>query len=336
VLAFNVQKDGVNIWDFDDRGVHSTWAPVSLETLTRVVDRFTAECANPDSDQATLRQDSQQLYHWLILPIELRLVQGQTLVVEPDGPIDNVALQALMDGRGQYLGSQHPMVWSPGFWYQQQLRQDKPIDARNHILIVGAPSTPPEVAASLPPLPDAASEASSVASRFAEPTLLTGSQATLIKVENEMPRAKIFHFAGHALNGDRYSGLVLAQAEKPDTSAGPTLPLLNAAHFQAPLLKQCQLAVLSACRTSNGDKPGMTGPDGLVRAFLRARVPHVVATRWNVDSATASVFVNAFYSGLLSRHSVSQAAQMASLQIMKNPQTSHPYFWAAFSAFGRQ
>jgi CHAT domain-containing protein/tetratricopeptide (TPR) repeat protein len=336
VLAFNVQTDGITIWDFDSRGVHSTWVPVSAEMLASVADRFTAECANPDSDVTTLRQDSRQLYRWLILPIESRLVQGQVLVVEPDGPIDDVSLQALMDDQSRYLGSRHPIVSSPGFWYQQQLRQDKPIDARNHTLVVGAPTASPEVAASLPPLPDAASEASSVASRFTEATLLTGTQATLARVQTEMPRAEVFHFAGHALNEDRYRGLLLANPEKPETGKGSNSPsLLNAANLHAPMLKLCQLAVLSACRTSHSDKPAMTDPDGLVRAFLHAKVPHIVATRWNVDSAISSVFVNAFYAGLFSGYSVSQATQSASLQVMNNPQTSHPYYWAAFSAFGR-
>jgi CHAT domain-containing protein/tetratricopeptide (TPR) repeat protein len=333
VLAFNVQTDGITIWDFDSRGVHSTWVPVSSEMLAIVADRFAAECANPDSDAPTLQQDSRQLYRWLILPIESRLVQGRTLVVEPDGPIDDVPLQALIDDHSRYLGSHHPIVSSPGFWYQRQLRQDNPIDTRSHTLVVGAPTAPPEFAASLPPLPDAASEASSVAARFAEATLLTGSQATLARVQTEMPRAEVFHFAGHALHEGPYRGLLLANPEKSETVKGSSL--LNAANLPAPMLKLCQLAVLSACRTSHGDKPATADPDGLVRAFLHAKVPHIVATRWNVDSATSSVFVNAFYASLFSGYSVPQATQSASLQVMNNTQTSHPYYWAAFSAFGR-
>jgi len=335
VLAFDVQSDGVNVWDFDDRGVRGTWVPVPSQDLATVANRFAAECANPDSDVTALKRDARQLYQWLILPVETHLSEGRTLVIESDGPIDDIALPALTDSEGRYFGSRYAIVWSPGFWQQQQLRQDKPFDVSNHALVVGAPTAPQQAASWLPPLPDAAREAESVASRFRNARLLTGSQATLAQVEIELPSAEVFHFAGHAVSGDEPSGLLLATEEGSEPQTRTSLPLLNAAHLDTRLLKQCRLAVLSACRTSRSNRPGVTDANGLVRAFLRAKVPHIVATRWNVDSATSSVLVNAFYSEMLSGRSVSQAAQLAALQVMNNPQTSHPYYWAAFSTFGR-
>jgi CHAT domain-containing protein len=95
-----------------------------------------------------------------------------------------------------------------------------------------------------------------------------------------------------------------------------------------------QLAVLSACRTAS-DSGGSSGFDSVTDAFLRAGVPHVVASRWAVDSAATRGIVQDFYRNALSGQTVSEAIRLTSLKTLASQSTSHPYYWSAFAAYGR-
>jgi len=72
-----------------------------------------------------------------------------------------------------------------------------------------------------------------------------------------------------------------------------------------------------------------------VSEFLQAGARNVVASRWNVDSMATSDFIEIFYGAVLSGDSVADALQTAADAFRKTPGRSHPYYWAAFSAFGR-
>ncbi len=95
-----------------------------------------------------------------------------------------------------------------------------------------------------------------------------------------------------------------------------------------------QLAVLSACNTASGG--GASGFDSITDGFVRAGVPHVVASRWAVDSAETRGFIQDFYHNALSGQSVSDAIRQTSRKMLANPRTSHPYYWSAFAVYGRR
>jgi CHAT domain-containing protein len=103
--------------------------------------------------------------------------------------------------------------------------------------------------------------------------------------------------------------------------------------FDGHNLSKLKLAVFSACGTA---KPSETlESDSLVSEFLQAGAHNVVASRWNVDSMATADFVEVFYGAVLSGGGVSNALQTAANTFRKTPERSHPYYWAAFSAFGK-
>jgi CHAT domain-containing protein len=63
-------------------------------------------------------------------------------------------------------------------------------------------------------------------------------------------------------------------------------------------------------------------------------VPEVVATRWQIDSASAVPMMDAFYSGLARGLSVPQALTAARLSLTRDVRYRHPYYWAAYYASG--
>ena len=58
----------------------------------------------------------------------------------------------------------------------------------------------------------------------------------------------------------------------------------------------------------------------------------MVASRWNVDSASSAVLMSAFYNNLISGVTAPQALASAEADLRR--QNAHPYYWAAFDMFG--
>ena len=334
IVSYALLPEGLAIWVFDNRGIHSGWVTLPTRDLESLARRFSEECADPAADRGTLQRDARQLYQWLIAPVAPHLETERTLVVEPDGEIAYIPMEALVDPAGQFLGTRYAIIASPGIGYARRLREAAAFSRLQRALVVTTPTLTGELAAILPPLPDASREARAVAARFGGARVLSGSEATMEVVRRELPRAEVFHFAGHAIASTKRAGLLLAPSVGQDAAGESGAAVLNADRLQPALIRQCQLAVLSACSTGTGEK-GLVDPESLVRAFLRAGVPHVVASRWNVDSATTANFMDAFYPALLSGSSVARALQSASAEIRRHPETSHPYYWAAFGGFGR-
>jgi CHAT domain-containing protein len=168
---------------------------------------------------------------------------------------------------------------------------------------------------------------------------LEGSQASGARVLEELPRARIAHFATHGFFADRQftsaleldphlferrrflepyerttiagrsplvlSGLVLAGANRRET--GPLgLPLsdggiLTAEALAGLPLHRLELVTLSACETGLGDVAGGEGVFGLQRAFHVAGAQTVVTSLWKVDDLATQALMASFYDNLYRR-----------------------------------
>jgi len=250
-------------------------------------------------------------------------------VIEAEGWLARVPFEALLDSNDHYLIERAPMVHSLGQDSQARLRSDTGISADLPALVVASTASSP--ADGLIPLPDVSAEADTVASGFHSARVLEGRDATLSAVRSELSIAAVFHFAGHSLATAEGTGLVLEERN----GQANTLRLMDAAAVRRLHLQSLQLAVLSACSTASGSG-GSSGFDSITDALLRAGVPHVVASRWAVDSAQTRGFVEDFYRNALSGQTVSDAIRLTSTRMLVNPRTSHPYYWSAFAAYGQR
>jgi len=223
-------------------------------------------------------------------------------------------------------------VESPGLLYQHKLRHAPALSSRQRALVVGAPSLTGRLAATLTPLDDAVQEAEEIASQFPSGTLLTSRQATLSAVQRELPHASVFHFAGHSVYTPEKIGLLLANSGPEDASPGETA-VLDATTLASLPLREMQLAVLSACSTAKDGDLSADGSGTVAEVFLRGGVPHVVASRWNVDSVTTAELMRDFYRILLQGNPPAIALKVAADSVRRH--NAHPYYWAAFNAFGR-
>jgi CHAT domain-containing protein len=328
VLAYAVLPDGLAIWVYDDRGINAHWIAKPTDGLQELVGRFHDLSSDPRSELSALRRDARSLYGALIAPVEQHLMPGRTLVIEAEGWLVRVPFEALLDSNDRYLIEHAPIVYSLGQDSQARLRSNTGISADLPALVVGSTASSP--ADGLIPLPDVAAEADAVASGFHSANVLKGRDASFKAVRSELPAAAMFHFAGHSLSTPDKAGLMLMNGE----SGTDTPVLLDADSLRLLKLPSMQLAVLSACSTASGSG-GSGGFNSVTEALLRTGVPHVVASRWAVDSVEARAFVEDFYRNALSGQTVSDAIRLTSRKMLSNPRTAHPYYWSAFAAYGR-
>ena len=328
VIAYAALPDGLAIWVYDDRGVNARWIPKPTEDLQELANRFHDLTSDPKSELSALRRDARSLYAALIAPVEPWLTPQRRLVIEADGWLSRVPFESLLDSNDHYFIERAPMVHSLGQDSDARLRNNGPISADLPALVVGSAAS--SRAEGLVPLPDVAREADAVASQFKSPQILKGGEATFATVKNELPSAAIFHFAGHSLATPDRAGLLLENGKAP----ADTVSLLDADALRRINLRNMRLAVLSACGTESGSR-GSGGFNSIAEALLRAGVPHVVASRWTVDSVEARRFVDDFYRNTLSGQPVSDAVRLTSRRMLANPRTSHPYYWSAFAAYGQ-
>jgi CHAT domain-containing protein/tetratricopeptide (TPR) repeat protein len=327
VIAYGTFPDGIAVWVYDDRGVSSRWIPTSLSPVLDLVIRFQRLCSDPNSDIDTLRTTARALYSLLIAPVEQRLVPGRTIVFEPDDFLANIPWEALVGPGAHYLAERATVIVAPSLYRTMHLRPVSAITKEVQALIVSVPAAAEE---GLTPLADADSEAQTVADGFLSPHRLQGTNATLSAIRKEIRGSVVFHFAGHAIASPQRSGLVLAEID-PHTNRSR---LVGAESLAAREIEDLQLAVLSACQTEGETEFGGSGTDNLAESLLRAGVPHVVASRWNVDSHETAEFMKEFYRGLLAGSSIAQAVRVAQLAIASQPPFAHPYYWAAFELQG--
>jgi CHAT domain-containing protein len=332
LVSYAVLPTGTAIWISDNRGLYSNWVDAPSDELSLFARRFTELCSSPSSDLEELHQIGKRLFQLLIAPIVGHLDPSRTLIVEADGPIGQIPIQALTSPSGDYFGDNFTTLYSPRFCIRLDCSSPYHFSSSNRALVVGAPAMRGSDSLHLLPLPDANEEAASVAANFSVSKLLQGNQATVELVERELPRFDVFHFAGHAIASGSHQGLQLA----PDELNASRTATLAGTHLQALDLHRCQLVVLSACSTGVEEKFGRVNPDALLRSLLIAGVPRVVASRWNVDSATASEFMKQFYRSLITDGNLAVALQNAARGVRRQRPTVHPYFWAAFSGFVTQ
>jgi CHAT domain-containing protein len=100
---------------------------------------------------------------------------------------------------------------------------------------------------------------------------------------------------------------------------------------------RADLAVLSACETANGTISPGEGVVGMAWAFFVAGTRSMLVSQWKVNSASTSTLITNFYDTLKTappERRKAFALQEASLKLLKDNATRHPFYWASFVLVG--
>ena len=151
---------------------------------------------------------------------------------------------------------------------------------------------------------------------------------------SELGNYRIVHFATHGLlNGDHpeLSSIVLSLIDRQGHYVDGFLRLNEIYNLHLP----AELVVLSACQTGLGRQIKGEGLIGLVRGFMYAGAPRVVAGLWKVDDAATADLMARFYKKMLKgNETVPAALQHAQIEMSHEKRWSSPYFWAGFEMQG--
>jgi len=202
---------------------------------------------------------------------------------------------------------------------------------------------PPELLMALPPLPDTAAEVQNVAKALGGKgdDILLGDQATEQGLRHHpLDQYRVLYFATHGL----LPAELRCQSEPALALSPPMSPAQSKAEdglFEADeiagLRLDADLVVLSACNTatSTGRFGGET-LSSLADVFFYAGSRAVLATHWSVPSASTTKLMTRMFETYAKAPDAgyAMALQQAQLEILSNPQTSHPLHWAGFTLMG--
>lgn len=163
--------------------------------------------------------------------------------------------------------------------------------------------------------------------------LFIGSAASKNQFIQLSPQYRILHLSTHGIANDIYpDNSFLAFTFKNEDDNG-VLTVEEISHLDL----KSELVSLSACQTASGTFYGGEGLMSIAHAFLTAGSQSVLASLWDVNEGVTKDLMALFYENLKTGMSKDEALRQAKLSLItdaKDPMTTHPYFWAAFTIIG--
>jgi CHAT domain-containing protein len=294
--------------------MRSAWVAVRQQDFDRVVRSFAEHCATPDSSLSELHEQGSWLFSKLLQPVISEL-PAMSVTVELDRAANNLALEALTDPSGAFLGERYSIVYSPGMWLEARLRRPLPIATTTSLILLDASHAP-----GAGYLPGMEMQRSAISHLFPHTKLIEATKTDWKNLSSRLAASEILHYMGHG----RLDGGAISLDYDGNRS-------LRAGDFLPHLFQRSQLVVLAACST--GKDLGLFDTNSLVHAVFAAEVPAVIASHWNVDSETTSKLMIEFYQNLAQGKNTAQAMFSARGKVLKS--SPHPYYWAGFSLSGR-
>ncbi len=133
------------------------------------------------------------------------------------------------------------------------------------------------------------------------------------------------------------SGLVFSHVGV-EHSSGNSDGILTAEELATMDFKGIDLVVLSACDTGVGSLATNEGVFGLKRSLQLAGAKSVVLSQWSVDDEATRNFMLLFYRSWMAGNGVGESMRLARMNLIVNRRklglSTHPFYWAAFSAWG--
>ncbi|MHC5595838.1 MAG: CHAT domain-containing protein [Nostoc sp.] len=315
--------------------------------VLQVAQEFRDQIVSPQNRRRTgYLRSSQQLYRWIIAPLEADLqARGiNNLVFLPDIGLRSTPMAALHDGKG-FLVEKYSIGLMPSLSLTNTLYKDI---RKSQVLALGVSQS----TQGQEPLPAVPLELSRLVSKLWQGKLLLDKQATLenLKTIRRQQPFGIIHMATHAdfATGALSNSYIQLWEDKL------RLNQLRQLRLNEP---EVEMLVLSACRTALGDEESELGFAGLA---VLAGVKTTVASLWSVNDAGTAALMTKFYENLKTAPIKAEALRQAQVAMAKGqiyikdgqvqglgvvgnlplPADSadeslmHPYYWAGFTMVG--
>ncbi|MCW5316935.1 CHAT domain-containing protein [Nostoc sp. KVJ3] len=297
---------------------------ISDTEVEKLLIKLRKNLVNPTAIKA-VQNEAHQLYNWLLQPIEAKLQKSgvDTLVFVLDGPLRNLPMAALYDGK-QYLVEKYAVALSVGL----QLLDPKPLVKQHLRALTAGLTQPPPGFSKFAPLLAIKSEFNGITKAGISTTSLLDGDFKKKNLESEIGAApfNIVHLATHGQFSSRLEDTFILDFDGQ----------INVKDFDTLFRSQgktiVELLVLSACETAAGDNRAALG---LAGAAVRAGARSTIASLWQIDDESTAMFVSAFYQELKSgKITKAEAVHQAQLRLFNHPNYKAPSFWSAYVLIG--
>ncbi|AFY35442.1 tetratricopeptide repeat protein [Calothrix sp. PCC 7507] len=333
--------------------IHRT-VPVKQEELNKVILEYRQTIQVPYKN---IKAPAQQLYDWLIKPIENDLKQAdiKTIIYAPDGELRYIPLAALYDGKNWLI---ERFIINNITAASLTKFDSKP---QKNLQVLAAAFTKGDYTIKLASREEvfsglvfAKQEVENLAKTIPGTKILLDNNFSPLVTIPQMNDYKIIHLATHGLlvKGTPEDSFILF-------GDGERVTLKDIENWSLP---NVDLVVLSACQTGLGDKLG-NGQEilGLGYQIQLTGAKAAIASLWSVSDGGTQALMNIFYktlqAGNTTKAEALRTAQISLLTgkylgISKTPviatqgknnnilsaeagnQFSHPYYWAPFILIG--
>lgn len=371
-VALTVNKDLAGVLGIEP-------GDLTEEKLGRVLawnDRPIAKAFTAKPPTGKLLERLEGLWKLLVPEAERSLITSGSLkhlVIVPDGALDKISFETLVVERRsapQYLLDVSPPIsYAPSATVFDNLSHRQPAALatdRQPVLTVvdplygaAASSDVTDAAAQLTsrsryavaggrlqPLPSTRKESVWLADNFKQQGIavarLDRGLATEANVRANIAGRQIVHLACHGIAdeelGNTFGALALTPGKHASASAADD-GYLTLGEIYELNLKNCELAILSACDTNYGPDQKGEGTWAVSRGFLVAGCRHVVASNWLVDDEAAASLISYFSGGVAKGEKALQVNYAESLQAAKRwvreqDKWQSPYYWGTFVLVG--
>ena len=288
--------------------------------------------SKPTSHSLYFETNSLQTFYNVVIDPIRDLLDGDEVVIVPQGPLCLAPYAAFMDLKSKYLFETFRIRLLPSL-SSLRLIQNCPSDwhSKTGALLVGDPWVQQiHYQKKLQQLVWAEKEVRMIG-KLLQTAPLIGKQATKDEVLRRISPVALVHIAAH---GDMETGEI---ALTPNTTRSSQIPgeedyLLTMKDVLKAQIR-ARLVVLSCCHSGRGEvKP--EGVVGIARAFLGAGARSVLVSLWAIDDEATMEFMEFFYRQLVNGRSTSEALNKAMKSMRESDRFCAVKYWAPFVLIG--
>jgi len=330
-LEYLVTDSSVLIFGITTDGLQSMEIPETRETLGDLIGFTRGVLADAARGSGTelWRVPLKRLHGILIEPLAAAgwLEGREHLIVVPHGELHYLPFQALIDEEDGFLIGRYSVSYAPSATVWAELGA-RPSRVRGGGILAMAPR--------VAELPASRREMARIQDAYGDQaTILLGAEATEEALASTAGTYDVIHLATYGVL-NRTNPLF----SYVELGAGLTSDGRLEAHEIFGMHLDADLVVLSACETglasgSRADVPPGDDWVGLVRSFLSAGASEVIATLWRVEDRTTADLMSRFYQELASGEPARIALAAAQRQMLQEPATASPFYWAGFVLVGQ-
>jgi CHAT domain-containing protein len=283
------------------------------------------EIVNQLLQNDALLKPFEELYHYLIRPVNAEIAGKKRLGIIPTGSLNYVPFQllgkTLPSGKLSLLANQYAIFYTSSTDMLFRLIENE--EKTMSILAFGNPDKS---------LPSTELEVQDIKKIFPSATVYLRDEATEDKAKFAGEQYNVMHFATHGnLDYEDFSQSFLTMAGNPSKSEDGKLTLEEL--WGMDVMNHLNIVVLSACQTAVSKGSHESSPVSPASGFLQNGVKSVVATLWKVDDEATSILISDFYKNLRNMDAV-DALRSAQITLSQKPKYAHPYYWAGIVLLG--